>query len=223
MPSQEYKPNILWQSVSRFNNPIIRTTILKSIIEDENEPFYIREFTLLDKVIGKANNLFTIPDLQRDKDLINTYNTQYPMTGLPTLFSWNGPQEKFQWNKTLLQTIKTFNEEISDIEHPGRNYKNPLDINNGESKDVFRFYLWDVYARWVAKRISKGRSITVNEEQNISNIVCNVLCEVAVVVAGKNDHDMIGVVKWLNGQKWLDPKWGFSDNIVTRAKSLSLG
>jgi len=223
MTSQEYRPIItLCQCVPRVINPTLKNSIINALFGKDGS-IDKREFSFLDRGICRINKLLVLSEPQRHNDLINIYNKEHPLPALPMLFSWESSDDLYKWQRTLLRTIHTFNEEISDKDHPDRNYKDPSKINRGNPNDVFRFYLWDFYARWVAKMITSGQSISTTEEQNVSNIVCNALCEAAVVEAEEQVQEMKGVVKWLYGQKWYDTKYGFSNGLVARAKAQAFG
>lgn len=215
MISEGYKPDILEQNVSFFRHPVLRVIITSSLIRDK-EPFFRREFGLLDKVIGRTKLLNIISKENRDPDLVNLYNVKYPTAKLHTLVSMTTQSPSIKCNEILKNTIDTVNDEVSD-----GYYKDPGSIFP-ESDDIFRYYLWDVYARWVAKWLTRKQPVTLEVEREISNLIINGLCEATVVGAEEGDNEMLELTKWLHRQDWLNKKWGFNEGLVARAKTIAL-
>lgn len=216
MISEGYKPDILKQNVSFFRHLVLRVVITSSLIRDK-EPFFRREFGLLDKVIRKTKLLNKIPKEDRDQDLINLYDPKYPSARLRTLIAMSNRTPSKECNKVLQSTVNTVNDKVDS-----GYYKDPGSIFP-ESDDVFRYYLWDVYARWVAKWLTRKQPVTLDDERDISNLVINGLCEATVVGAEEGDKELIEATKWLYRQDWLDKKWGFSEGFFARAITLALG
>lgn len=216
MISEGYKPDLLQQNVSLFRHTVLRVVVISSLVRDK-EPFFSREFNLLDKVIGKTKMLSKIPKENRNQDLTNLYNPKYPYARMRTIIAMSDRTPSKKCNEVLQSTINTVNDEVDSgyYKDPGRIFP--------ESDDVFRFYLWDVYARWVAKWLTRKQPVALDVERDISNLVINGLCEATVVGAEEGDNELIEATKWLHRQDWLDKKWGFSEGLVARAKTVTLG
>lgn len=193
-----------------LSNPTLNSAVQRST--EAQEHYFTSEFHLLNKTIGKVNALIEEGQTEKGLGLKAVYSTEYPISHLPALFSWKNKSQRNEWNEVLKQTFTTFNEEIRDAEHPKRTYTDPDTI--GEPKDVFRFFLWDGYARWKAKMMVKEGIIPASEELNASFSVINALCEAAIVLAKDGDINMVEMMHWFQTQEWVSKKWGFDEKAV---------
>ncbi len=181
-----------------FESPLLA----QSIIEAATTNTFQREFSIVNQLIGAANDL-AASDIQ-DQSLKNL--SALPDT-LPTPFAWKDRTERNQWTASFLETARIINSEINAGE-----YKNPQEI---ESANIFRFFLLDGYARWVVTDTSKERYL--EEDRAQANTVVNALCEATVVLAERNNPDAVKVVRWMNNQQWIEETWGFDAQLVERA------
>lgn len=212
-------PHFLLSTLRYIKHPSLRRAIVESQVEVK-PPFYKQEFHLLNSTINRVNVLLNLKEGSESHDLSNIYGTQPPLnikfSELPELFSWKDKQQRHKWNKSLIDTFDVFNHEIRTADRPNNTYEDPYVV--GGPRDVFRFFLWDMYARWRAKDLKLNDPTNMNGEMDIANAIINVLCEAAVVEAETGKEDSMALLAWLNKKKWIDQKWGFSEALVARAK-----
>ncbi len=183
-----------------------RPTLSKAISEAAAPEGSLREVRRVNRLIHTANTLSSSGEL--DLDLINLSQlTQV----LPKVFGWKDRKERKKWTAAFKETAGIVNSEIQE-----GFYKDPNEIDKGS---VFLFYFLDGYSRWVATMVSQERNL--EEDRNYSNTVINALCETAVVLAEQGESGAVDILKWINGQKWIEEKWGFSPELVKRAHGLS--
>lgn len=215
---EQRKPNAVKLSARYLIDPVLSRAVNESVRGYAKKPYFKREFALIDRVISGVNELLDTPRYQRDSDLVNIYDTQHTLRGLPILFSWKDTQERRSWTKALKDTFATLNEEIPEY------YTDPEKINSGNPQDVFRFYLFDGYARWRSiLNTNRGEKMrTTKEEQSEANAIVNALCEYAVVGAEAQDPDMKELVVWFVERDWYKMEYGFSGELVARARAIKL-
>ena len=183
-----------------------RPTLSKAIAEVAAPGKSLRDVRRVNRLISTANALSASGEL--DPDLTNLSQLTEV---LPKVFGWKDRKERKKWTAAFKETAGIVNSEIQE-----GFYKDPNEIDKGS---VFLFYFLDGYSRWVATMVSQERNL--EEDRNYSNTVINALCETAVVLAEQGESGAVDVLKWMNSQKWIEEKWGFSAGLVERAHGLS--
>ncbi len=177
-----------------------------AIIAVGNIPSHIEhEVSLLSAILIEVN---TIREIGNDRELANINRLVVP---LPIPFSWNGWTERKQWTKWLLDTFDAMNPDIGPIYHGPKDATNPADI--------FRFYMFDVYGRYVATTSFEERN--GERDRDYSDIVVNAMCEAAIILAEGNDPNARELVIWYDKQEWITTKWGITPSMCERAKAFT--
>ena len=178
----------------------------KAITEAASPEGSLRDIRRVNRLIATANTLSTSGDI--DPDLTNL---SLLTDKLPQIFGWKNRKERKEWNALFKETADTMNSEIR-----GGHYTNPDEVDR---ESVFLFYLLDGYSRFAAFARSQDRNL--EEERKYGDVVVNALCEVTVALAEQGESGAVEMLKWMDQQKWIEKKWGFSDELVERAHKLS--
>jgi len=188
-----------------------------------NEQYCTEEFRLLNTAASYAALNFNHDNGQYwNRDLQNIYTLSTLLnhsgtTSFSTIFNCSTFKEK----ALFLETLDALNRDVADGV-----YKDPNTINNGSLPDTFRWFLFDGYALKVAKENEAKNTFLPTEElsseQQLATVVVNALSEGAVVGAESGDGSMVGLVTWMVSLDWIEEKWGFTPQLIARAKNIAV-
>lgn len=192
---------------SRVTNPTLKESI-QTIKETGSGTVLANEISVLTRSALRVNNLLNRPT---DPDLLGIEQCKRIMGRnghFPIILSDEFPN----WTYALKKVLKISQTEVANI------YKDPKEINNADALSVFRWYLYDGYARMVG--IHLGIKDGKKQQDESDWIACG-LTEALVVLAESGDIEATDVVKNMVEMKFIETGWLLSDNLVQRAEKVS--
>lgn len=203
----------LFESIAdRISNSHLKKAIL-FVAKDKSGTTLSREVGVLARSVLRTNNLIahtSDPDLVGIKEC-RRITKEKGVAGFPLALS-EGDFPNFP--SFLVKIIRIGNIEVGNV------YKNPQKINEGDLLSVFRWYLYDGYARMIAAQIGVPDGKLQQDESDW--ISCG-FAEALVLLAESGDTDARKVVKNMVEMEFIGKEWLLSDKLVDRAEKVSRG